>query len=452
MAQETAQLAAYAAALRYEDLPPEVLQRAKHCIIDTVAAITYGNDLPWSRILIAYAERIGRGGASRILGHHGAPVQAPAAALANGALAHAFEMDNLTKPGTGCHPGATLLAPALAVAQERRDRRIGGRDLLTAVVAGAEVMIRIGHATLHSNEKRGFHAPGTTGPFGGAVAIGRMLGFDAATMGNALGIAGSLGCGLLEFARSGTGAMVKRLHLGRAAESGVLAAELAAGGFTGPVSVLEGAAGFFKVYCDKTDMGALTHGLGSEYEMLTTLIKRYACHITAHTPIQAVEELRAEHRFSAADIEHITISGIERMVRVNNIPEPTDRMMAQYSVPFCVALSLHRDARDPDSFDERVTEDQAIAETCRRIALTIAEEPETYGSLASTATVHLKDGRIVTRRVEEFKGTPADPLDEAELRQKFLFLTRRIKNAEALFERLLHIEEEKSLDWIGAPG
>jgi 2-methylcitrate dehydratase PrpD len=198
-------------------------------------------------------------------------------------------------------------------------------------------------------------------------------------------------------------------------------------------------------------MDALTHGLGSEYEMLTTLIKRYACHITAHTPIQAVEELRAEHRFSAADIEHITISGIERMVRVNNIPEPTDRMMAQYSVPFCVALSLHRDARDPNSFDERVTEDKAIAETCRRIALTIAEEPETYGSLASTATIRLKDGRTVTRRVEEFKGTPADPLDEAELRQKFLFLTRRLKKPEALFERLLALETETSLDWIGAP-
>jgi len=127
--------------------------------------------------------------------------------------------------------------PALAVAQERG---IGGRDLLAAVVAGSEVMIRIGRATKHNNEGRGFHAPGTTGPFGGAVAVGRLLKFDAATMTNALGIAGSLSCGLLEFARSGTGAMVKRLHLGRAAESGVLAASLAEEGFTGPQSVLEG--------------------------------------------------------------------------------------------------------------------------------------------------------------------------------------------------------------------
>ncbi len=218
MANETVRLAEFAAGLRFEAIPPEVVRRAKHCIIDAVAVIIYGNALPWSRIIASYAERSGPGGRSRILGSTGPAVQAGAAALANGALAHAFEMDTLTKPGTGCHPGAALFVPALAVAQDQPARRLGGRDLITAVVAGAEVMLRIGHATLHSNEQRGFHAPGTTGPFGGAAAVGRLLGFDAATMTNALGIAGSLSCGLLEFARSGTGAMVKRLHLGRAAE------------------------------------------------------------------------------------------------------------------------------------------------------------------------------------------------------------------------------------------
>ena len=108
--------------------------------------------------------------------------------------------------------------------------------MIAAIVAGFEVMYRIGRATKHSNERRGFHAPGTTGPFGAAVAAGKLLRLDATAMTNALGIAGSLACGLMEFARSGTGAMVKRLHLGRAAESGVLAASLAADGFTGPAA------------------------------------------------------------------------------------------------------------------------------------------------------------------------------------------------------------------------
>ena len=112
-----------------------------------------------------------------------------------------------------------------------------------------------------------------------------MLEFDATRMTNAIGIAGSLACGLLEFARSGTGAMVKRLHLGRAAESGVMAASLAADGFTGPISVLEGEYGFLNVYCGEHDVAALTGGLGEEWVTRRTLFKRFPCHITAHTSV-----------------------------------------------------------------------------------------------------------------------------------------------------------------------
>ena len=125
MAEETIRLARYAAELRYEDLPAPVVQQAKDCIIDTVAAGICGSALPWSRIVIDYAERTGPGGKCRILGRGGPAVQAPAAALANGALAHAFELDSLTRPGAGAHPGATVLPPALALAQEQRRRRPG---------------------------------------------------------------------------------------------------------------------------------------------------------------------------------------------------------------------------------------------------------------------------------------------------------------------------------------
>src|SRR4029077_7101023 len=203
MAKETAELADYAATCRYEDFPPDVIERAKQCITDTVAAVIFGYDLPWSRMVVAFAEKNGAGGRSRILGRGAGRVHAPAAALANGALAHAFEMDNLTWPSTGVHPGATLLASALALAQERGR---GGRELITALVAGAEVMIRIGRATQHrhegrglhrprrapqhSNEGRGFHAPGTTGPFGATVACAKLLRLDGKRMQNALGIAG----------------------------------------------------------------------------------------------------------------------------------------------------------------------------------------------------------------------------------------------------------------------
>src|SRR4051794_6740319 len=325
MAGETVELARYAASLRYEDLPSEVVACAKDAIIDTVAACICGSALPWSRIVIDYAERTGPGGTSRILGK-GSTVQAPAAALANGALAHAFELDSLTRPGAGAHPGATVLPPALAVAQQPTTTA-SGRDLIAAFVAGNEVMIRIGRATGHTNEARGFHAPGTTGPFGAAVACGHLLGLNAEKMANAIGIAGSLAGGLLEFAK-GDGGMVKRLHLGRASEAGVLAASLAAAGFTGPRTVLEGEFGFLRVFCTEWEEAALTRDLGQEYVTLSTVLKRYPVHAPAHAAGRAARDLKTEHGFSGAGVESIPVPGKKRMVERHAIPEPADLMLA----------------------------------------------------------------------------------------------------------------------------
>jgi 2-methylcitrate dehydratase PrpD len=444
--RETERLAAYAAGLGYGDLPPAVLQRAKDCIADTVAAIVFGAELPWSRMIIAQARRAGAAGRSSILGTEGGPVQATAAALANGAMTHAFELDNLTKPESGSHPGATVFTAALAVAQEHG---LSGRDLLTAFVAGTETMIRIGHATKHSNEARGFHAPGTTGPFGAAAACGRLLAFDAARMTNALGIAGSCAGGLLEFAHAGNGAMVKRLHMGRAAEGGVLAANLAADGFTGPTSVLEGHHGFLRVFCNDWDVAELTRGLGTDFFTLDIMLKRYACHITAHNPVEAVMDLRNEHRFAAADVAEIVIAGNERMATTNNIAAPADRMMAQYSIPFSVALALHRDPVDPRSFDDTALHDPAILDLASRVKVA-ATPGQDRRNLVVTVTIRLKDAREVTRKVTSFKGTPERPLARPELREKFLLLTQRLgrDRMAPLFDRLQAIEEEKTLDWL----
>jgi 2-methylcitrate dehydratase PrpD len=447
MAGETVQLAQYAARLRLDDVPAAVVQRAKDCIADTIAAIAFGAGLPWSRMMLDYASERGSGGKSRLLIPGGARVRAPMAALANGALAHAFEMDNLTWPNTGVHPGATMFTAALAVAQERG---IGGRDLLTAFVAGSEVMIRIGRATKHNNEGRGFHAPGTTGPFGAAVAVGRMLKFDVERMTQALGIAGSLSCGLLEFARSGTGAMVKRMHLGRAAESGVMAASLAAKGFTGPHTVLEGPFGFLNVYCGEHDLAALTRGLGEEYATLRIMLKRFPVHITSHTSVQAVEDLRREHGYSADAVTSIHVSGNQKMATVNNIPEPSDLMLAQYSLPFCVALAHHRNARDPASFNARSFNDPAIRSLAKRVTVSVSDEAKRGHTIAATVTIQLNDGRTLSKRVDSFKGTPEQPLTPDEMREKFLLLTRHCepKAMARLFGRLQNLEHERSLDWV----
>jgi 2-methylcitrate dehydratase PrpD len=443
MVQETVRLARYAAALRYEDLPSEIVTRAKECIADTVAAIICGAGLPWSRIVIAYAERTGPGGKCHILGAGMPSVTAPAAALANGALAHAFELDSLTRPGAGVHPGATLLPPALALAQQQG---LGGRALIAAFVAGCEVMVRIGRATGHTNEQRGFHAPGNTGPFGGAIAGGHLLRLDAERMAMALGIAGSLACGLLEFARAGRGGMVKRLHLGRASEGGVLAASLAQDGFTAPDTVLEGPFGFLAVFCREWDIAELTKGLGEHWETSSIALKRYPCHINAHAAVKAITQLRADYGFAGADIEHLEITGSERMATLHNIPEPADLMMAQYSVPFCAALAVYRDPRNPESFAEGALDNPDIRALCRRVTVEAVSNTVGHGAGATTVTIDLKGNQRLAARVDDGTLAPND------LEDKFLRLTRGALGegrAATLFERLQQLESEPALDWLG---
>jgi 2-methylcitrate dehydratase PrpD len=253
----------------------------------------------------------------------------------------------------------------------------------------------------------------------------------------------------LEFARSGNGAMVKRLHLGRAAEGGVLAASLAADGFTGPTTVIEGPAGFLKAFCNETDASQLTRGLEKEYATLTIMLKRFACHITAHTAVEAIIDLRAKHGISGKDVAAIEIAGSHRMAVVNNIPKPADIMIGQFSIPFCVALALYRNPIDPYSFDEAAIRDQDIMAMASKVKMTAAPG-QGEADIASTVTLTLTDGRMVTERVTEFLGTPARALTGKAMREKFLLLTQKYpaKQMERIYDRVQNLEAETNLDWL----
>jgi 2-methylcitrate dehydratase PrpD len=213
--------------------------------------------------------------------------------------------------------------------------------------------------------------------------------------------------------------------------------------------VLEGEYGFLRVFCNDWDVSELTRGLGSTYFTVDIMLKRYACHITAHNPVEATLDLRSEHKFVAADVAEIVIAGNERMAKTNNIPAPPDMMLAQYSIPFSVALSLYRDPVDPRSFDDSAVHDRAILDLAARTRMTIVPGQDRR-DLAATVTIKLKDGRELSRRVTSFKGTPERPLDRPELRQKFLLLTQRLgqDRMAPLFDRLQAIENEPNLDWL----
>ena len=446
----TQRLARFAVELSYKQIPKEVIERSKACILDTLAVSLYGSTKPWSRTVSGFIRDTGLRGRSTIFGE-GLSAQPAQATLANGVMAHAFELDNVRQPGAGVHPGATAFLPAFAMAE---DKKADGKSLLTAFVAACEVVSRIGVAAGNSLERRGFHAPGLTGTFGGAIAAGRLLKLNDKKMVNALGIAGSYSGGLIEFSRCQDGAMVKRLHLGKAAEGGVTAALLASRGFAGPESVLEGKFGFCQTYSDSPEISYLTHRLGRDFETMNIGIKRCACHINAHAPIEALQELRAETGFVPEEVREIVVSGIEKLVTHHAIYKPKDLMMAQYSIPFCVALSLYFDPTDPESFNEAKLKDKKILAMMRKVKLQVDHEIEEKGwDRAARVSIVLSNKKRLSKLVIHFKGTPRNPMTQVDVQDKARKLTRALLSArhlERLVDSVNKLEKIADVSSIGA--
>lgn len=430
-------LAGFAAGLTLSKVPAAVIERAKDCIIDTVGVAAFGARFPWSRMLLEHARLYGAGGPCTVFGVPGLKLSAPFAALANGGLTHANEQDSLRQPGSGVHAGATIVPALLAAAEETG---ANGERTLTAFIAATEVLFRIGLSSHHSSEKLGFHAPGLTGPYGATVAAGLIYGLSAEQLVNAMGIAGSLSCGVLAFTKAQQGAMVKRLHMGRACESGILAARLAQQGYTGPETILEGRFGFLEVFCKDGEAALLTKGLGEDWEVLRICMKRYACHATSHPPVQALREAMAREGFAGDDVESISVQSSDKVMSHHIIPEPNDIMQGQYSLPFNLALALYRDPDDAAAFDESAVQDERIRALCRRITFALDKDAKTAWS--SRMQIRLKDGRSVTAEGETFKGMPKDPLSRAELHRKFSLLMKGQAGAEGLFDHLAALEKQ----------
>lgn len=436
-------LAQYAASLKYEQIPPEVVERAKDCLIDTVAACVLGAQMPWTQTVIEYAKRNSAPGNSNVLGTD-IKVRAPFACLCNGAAAHAFELDALCEPSVGMHPSAALGVPGLAVAQGRKK---SGKELIEAFVAGFETLYRIGQATHHSPEKLGFHAPGVMGVYGVATVVAKLFNETPEQMAHAYGIAGSMSSGLMEFSQSG--GLVKRLHLGRAAEGGFMAAALARDGFTGPAQVLEGKFGSLNTFCSDAEPHYMGKDLGTVWHTMKTKFKRFACHANAQVPVTLALDLKAKHGITGEDVASMALEVNGKTLSHHNIPQPADLAMAQYSVPFSTALALYFNPTDPWVFCDKNVNDARV----RTLAKGATLAPRPGGSevgMATRLTLKLKNGQSVSAEGDNFKGTPTMPLTRGELLEKFLKLTahRTRPHAERLFSQLAHVESVKDISTL----
>lgn len=425
------QLAEYAVNLRYDDIPADVIAVAKAILEDAVACSLFGARFEWSRIVAEQLAANAPRPEVPVGGFDGISLGLAQAPLLFGTMCHAYELDSLRSPGAGVHAGATVAMPVFAHALADPD--LSPEALLTAIVAGCEVMYRIGLATLHSAESAGFHAPGLTGVFGAATIHALLRGATAQQLTRAYGISGSMAGGLLAFASAPDGGMIKRLHLGRAAEGGFLSADLAIRGFEGPSTVLEGRYGLLDAFCPKSDPELLTSGLGSVWETRRTCFKRYAAHITAHGPVEKIGELREEFGFGAEDVASLELSVSNKVLSHHNIPVPSDIMTAQYSTPFMAAVSLHEDIRDPSKVCEDLLRRDDVRKTIGKITLQSSGAQKGW---AFEIAIVLHSGQTLARSYEGFSGAKGDGTRPLWLSDKVRQLTERVPGAEPWLDRL----------------
>jgi 2-methylcitrate dehydratase PrpD len=364
------------------------------------------------------------------------------AALVNGTAGHAFEMDDIHKESI-VHPNSLACPVAFAFAEAAGG--MTGRDVLTAIVAGYEVGTRVGNAATMALFLRGFHPQGTSGVFVAAATAGRILGLTADQMQHALGIAGSMGAGLMA---AQEGAMVKRLHAGRAAQSGLQAALLARRGFTGILDVLEaGYGGFLSSLSGKPDAARLTAGLGSVWETAEVGFKLYPSVTSIHTALDALDTVMAEQGLRAEDIERISV-GCSHMTFVHTAwpYKPAGVTAAQMNLFYGLAvIALHRDASVRQYGEERLA-DPAILSFIQRISAFEDAGLEAMGAAfrhAARVEVTTRDGRPFRHERLGRRGSPDDPVGPAAIVRKFDDCVRGVlsdDDAAALRELVMRLD------------
>src|ERR1041385_661263 len=379
----TRALAAQASAVTYDSLPKPVRELVRQCVLDYYGVALAGADDPLATILLDELAEAGGAAQASIIGRK-AKLPALSAALVNGAIGHALDYDdvNLAMPG---HPSVAILPGLIALAQQRKST---GRDVVAAFVAGYETACRIGMALRPGHYDRGFHATGTIGAFGAAAACAHLLGLDTEATARALGIAGTQAAGL----KSQFGTMCKPFHAGKASQSGLLAARLAARGFSSRPDLVECEQGFALTHGPDFKAEAALAEPKSGFHIFANLFKYHAACYLTHGPIEAAREIRERHGVKPEQIARMTLSLDRSTERVCNIPAPTDGLEAKFSLRQTVAMALTGvDTTSLGAYSVATATDPALVRLRERIEMDFRDDlPEAGAELA----VALCDGRV----------------------------------------------------------
>ncbi|HWT78475.1 MAG TPA: MmgE/PrpD family protein [Candidatus Methylomirabilis sp.] len=445
--QYTRGLAEFVAGLRYADIPAEVLDRIKLLVLDSLGCALYGARLPWSEILIRCLAQLDRSDDCAAWGT-ARRFSAPHATLINGTLVQGFELDDVHRQGV-LHVGAVTLPPLIAVCEIRPG--MTGKDFLTAAVAGYEVGPRVGMCMGPEHIGQGWHSGATVGVFSAAAGAAAGLRLSADATVHALGIAGTQAAGLMA---AQYGAMVKRMHAGRSAQSGLYAALLAEAGFTGIANVFESKYGgfctTFSASADRFDLTQLTAGLGERFETMGIALKFYSCVGSNHTTLDAIQALRARHRFAIEDVEKITVHGSRVTVDHVGWPyQPQGLTAAQLNLPYCVATLLLDGDVFVDQFREELVADPARIALSRKVE--VIEDPAITAKGAKfrhlvRVKVQLKNGILIEHELEAARGSEKNFASADQVIRKFLNLAQHALPAAAVRELCDAVLNLDSLD------
>jgi 2-methylcitrate dehydratase PrpD len=435
-ASPTATLAAHAVALQYGAIPFETRETAKRLLLDGIGCMLAGTRGQPARMAYEMVKDLGGAGGPSTLAISGDRATARDAAFVNGITLYSVGVNDIHKP-SGAHPGGCVVPAVLALGEALR---APGREMLAAMVAGYDVMGRLGRAVIPSHRDRGFHPTGTFGPFGATAACGRLAGLDAARMRSALGIAGSQAAGLKAFQTDGSLTMI--FHAGRSAQNGVEAAMLARHGFSGPHTVFEDRQGFVRATTDVFRMEALTDGLGVDFEVNATSFRPYyGCTLTITASGASALIAQRQRERGPADIASVHVRCSSAAAEEVGNPAPQTLLAARLSMEFNVALVLTRGqvvVADVSEEELRAGEIQAMLPKIH------VEGDESFARYASEVTVTYKDGTVDRQASSEPKGDPQTPMTWDDTVTKFMRLAEPLgdaRGAQAIAERVQRIEE-----------
>jgi len=389
----TRTLVDFLAALKPADLSAKVFDRARYLLLDYLGCAIRGSCVESSAAVYRMVERIGAPGGATVIGKDIRTLPGYAA-LANGAAAHAIELDDTHNAGS-IHLGVVMFSTALALAETLPD--LQPDHFFTAVVAGYETAARIAMAVQPKEHYLlGFHPTATCGVFGAAVTASKLLGLSADQMLSAVGIAGSMAAGSLEFLADG--AWTKRLHPGLAAQNGMQAAMLAAEGLRGPSRILEGRDGFLAGYSRWPIADFLTDDLGKTFEILRTSVKPHACCRYMQGPIDAILALVHEHDIQPAQIRQVEVAVLKAGWSLVVEPRtqkyhPKSIVEAQFSMPYGAAVAVIDRAAGLEQFNEARLQSKEVRRFLGKVVLIghIKIEKNFPEEWPAIATIHLED-------------------------------------------------------------